>query len=74
MGDKLSSPQFLALRSAVNHGSPTYHIHGQSAWGGWGGTRAALQRKGYLDISCQITEAGRAAYEREAGIVTLYTT
>jgi|GEM_PF-6833768 len=60
---KLSEPQFKVLESAVKHDNPTFHIHGQSAWGGWGGTRTALQRKGYLDISCRITDAGRAAYE-----------
>lgn len=63
MSQQLSGPQFRALESAVKHGNPTQHIHGMSAWGGWGGTRAALQRKGYLDQACQITDLGRAAYE-----------
>lgn len=66
MSDKLSDSQFKALESAVKHGNPTHHIHGQSAWGAWGGTRASLQRRGYLSTGCQITDAGRAAYEAAA--------
>lgn len=54
-----------ALESAVKHGSPTHHLSGSYDWGGWGGTRAALQRAGYLDGACQITDAGRAAIGAE---------
>lgn len=58
---KLTDAGRRALESAVKFGNATQHISGQSAWAGWGGTRAALQRLGYLDSGCVITEAGRAA-------------
>lgn len=58
---KLSEAQWKALESAVRTGHPTSHLKGMSDWGGWGSTRNALQRKGYLDSSCRITPAGRAA-------------
>lgn len=54
-----------ALESAVKYGYPTHHLNGSYDWGGWGGTRAALQRSGYLDSLCQITDAGRAAIGAE---------
>ncbi len=56
---KLTPAQYKALKSAIDHGNPTRHLSGMYDWGGWGGTRAALQRKGFLDTACQITDAGR---------------
>lgn len=58
---KPSPAQRQALESCVKHGSPTYHLRGMSAWGGWGGTREALLRRGWLDTGLKITAAGRQA-------------
>lgn len=67
MADRLSPAQFKALDSAVRHGSPTYHLSGMYDWGGWGGTRSALQRRGLLDTACRITQAGRDAWRKAGG-------
>lgn len=66
---KLTPAQFLALKSAVERGSPTAHLSGQSAWGGWGGTREALIKRGYLDSLSQITELGRTVYNAHKGLL-----
>lgn len=58
---KLSEAQRKALVSARDRGNATAHLSGMADWGGWGSTRRALQQRGYLDIACQITEAGRKA-------------
>lgn len=57
----LTDAQRKALQSALVHGSPTRHLSGMSAWGGWGGTRASLQRRGFLNEAVQITPEGRMA-------------
>ena len=61
---KLTKAQYLALKSARDHGDPTRHLSGQSAFGGWTATRAALHRKGYLDHGT-ITELGLSALKLE---------
>lgn len=66
--ENLTAAQFKVLESCIKHNNATFHLSGQSAWGGWGGTRAALQRRGYLDAGCKITEAGRAAYSLKTGL------
>jgi hypothetical protein len=58
---RLSSAMHKALVSARDRGTPTAHLSGMSDWGGWGATRQALQRRGYLDVACRITDAGRSA-------------
>ncbi|MGY3582186.1 hypothetical protein ACVIGB_000889 [Bradyrhizobium sp. USDA 4341] len=55
----LSSAQRRALIGARDHGNPTWGIHGQSAWGGWNGTKHSLRKGGYLDRENKITDLGR---------------
>lgn len=57
---KLSEAQRRALISARDTGSPTTHLSGQSAWGGWVSTHLVLRRRGFLDAECKLTDAGRA--------------
>lgn len=56
---KLSPAMRKVLLSARDRGSPTAHLSGMYDWGGWGGTRAAMQRKGLLDGACRMTDFGR---------------
>lgn len=65
---KMSGPQFRALQSAVDHDDATRHLRGQSQWGGWEATRAALQRRGWLDCELKVTDAGRAALTAWRGV------
>jgi hypothetical protein len=58
---KLTEAQRKVLDSCVRFGNPHHHIIDEAGRAGWGGTRAALQRKGYLDEGCRITDAGRTA-------------
>lgn len=58
MSKKLSDSQIRALRSARDHGNPTYHLRGASEWGGWNGTRLALMRAGLLTESGYLTTEG----------------
>ncbi len=64
---RLSEAQFKALSSAIEHGSATHHLQGPLAWAGWGVAREALQRRGYLDAACRITEEGRLAHAAHRG-------
>jgi hypothetical protein len=51
-----------ALESARDKGTPTAHLRGMSDWGGWGVTREALFRRGWLSHGdFKITDAGRKA-------------
>lgn len=56
---KLTPAQHQALLSARDRGSATAHLSGMYDWGGWGGTRTAMQRKGLLDSACRMTDFGR---------------
>lgn len=58
---KLTEAQRKALVSARDHGDPTYHLRGRSAYGGFDGTWRVLVRNGLLTESSAITEAGRNA-------------
>jgi hypothetical protein len=62
---KISGAQRLVLQSCVDHGNPMHHIKTEQQRAGWGGTRAALQRRGYLDECVRITPAGRTALREE---------
>jgi hypothetical protein len=55
----LSDAQRRALSAARDHGDPTWGMHGQSAWGGWHGTRHSLIKAGLLDRGNGITHFGR---------------
>jgi hypothetical protein len=55
----LSDAQRRALTAARDRGDPTWGIHGQSAWGGWNGTKHSLIKAGFLDRGNGITQLGR---------------
>jgi hypothetical protein len=65
-GSSMTKPKMTpAIRAALisdqRYGNPTAHLRGQSAWGGWQATRAAMYRRGWLDKESKVTDAGRAA-------------
>lgn len=68
---KVSPAQFAVLESCVRYGVATAHIKGMAAWGGWGSTREAMVRKGYIDTACNITDLGRAAYKLAGGTLAV---
>jgi len=57
---KPTPAQRAVLENLAAGRDATAHLHGQSAHGGFAGTRASLYRAGWIDDN-GITDAGRAA-------------
>lgn len=64
---KLTEAQKKTLISARDVGIATHHLRGRSAFGGWEKTRIALMKRGLLDQFLRITDAGRAALQKDTG-------